>query len=173
MYLLAASENPVTVELMPLITAVVVFLIAFMILRAKVWPKITGGLDERNDKIRDEIRSAEEAREQAKAALAEYEQSLATARQEASEMIAHAKATAKAAGEELRKRNEEELADLKQRATRDIDAAKHAAIGELHTEASSLAAAIASKILSREITAADHERLLDESLRELQPVHEG
>ena len=44
---------------------------AFFILKSKVWPRITAGLDERDRKIRAEIEAAEEAREKAAKALTE------------------------------------------------------------------------------------------------------
>ncbi len=152
---------------LPAATSLVVFLVAFGFLYMKVWPKIVQGLEDRENKIRREIESAEQAREQAKAALAEYERSLASAREEANAMIVKAKADAKAAGEQLRAHNEAHLVEMKLRATRDIDSAKAAAIGELHTQATMLAADIAAKILSRELTAQDQQRLINESLDEL------
>jgi F-type H+-transporting ATPase subunit b len=165
--LAAGDGNPVAVQLLPLVTTIVVFGVAFFILATKVWPRITAGLDARDQKIRDEIKAAEDARAQAKAAQEEFEQSIAQARQEAGEMIASAKANAKAAADELKARNEAELGDMKQRARRDIDAAKHAAVNELHAEAANLAAAIAGKILQREVTTDDQQRLVEECLREL------
>ncbi len=168
-HLLAAGDNPVSVQWIPLVTTLVVFGIAFWVLAAKVWPRITQGLDDRDRKIREEIKAAEDAREQAKAAQDEFEASLATARQEAADMISTAKASARAAADELKTRNEAELTDMKQRAQRDIDAAKQAAVNELHANASKLAAQIAGKILQREVTVEDQQQLVDESLRELQP----
>jgi F-type H+-transporting ATPase subunit b len=167
----AEHAEVMAINWLPSVTALVVFLTALGILYIKVWPQITRGLDERERKIRDEIRSAEEAREQARAALAEYERNLASAREEANAMIVRAKSDAKAAADDLRARNQQELAELKQRATREIDSAKHAAIAELHGEAASLAAAIAARILQREISVADQQRLVDDSLRELAGVN--
>ena len=167
----AAPPPPTKVEVIPLVTTILVFLIFFSILAAKVWPKITAGLDDRDRKIRKEIESAEQAREQANAALAEYEQSLAEARKEAAAMITKAKADAKTAADDLRKRNEADLTEMKQTATREIEAAKQAAITELHAQASTLAVSIAGKILSREITADDQQRLVEESLRELANIN--
>lgn len=161
------SADLMAANWLPAVTALVVFLLAFGFLYMKVWPKIAQGLEDRENKIRQEIESAEQAREQAKAALAEYERSLASAREEANAMIVKAKADAKAAGEQLRARNEADLVEMKLRATRDIDSAKAAAIGELHTQAAMLAADIAAKILSRELTAQDQQRLINESLDEL------
>lgn len=163
----AGNRSPVTVELLPFLTMLLVFGIVFLILRAKVWPKITEGLDNRERKLREEIRAAEEARESAKRALADYESNLAKAREEANAMIVKAKTDAKAAGDEMRARNQSELTELKTRATKEIESAKVAAIAELHAEAASLAVAVAGKILQREISAQDQQRLVEDSLREL------
>ena len=82
-------------------------------------------------------------------------------------MIAKARQDAKAAGEELRANNIKELVELKAAANADIESAKKAAIVELHTEASTLAVAIAGKILNREISADDQKELVNNSLSEL------
>jgi F-type H+-transporting ATPase subunit b len=152
---------------LPGVTALAVFGIAFAVLGTMVWPKITKALDDREQKIRDEIASAEAARKQAEAAQREYQDSLAKAREEANQMIAKARADAKVVADELRTRNEAELTDMKTRATRDIEAAKQAAIGSLHAEASNLAVAIAGKILQREINPRDQQHLMEESIKEL------
>ena len=164
---LAAEGSLVSAQLMPLITTLVVFAVAFYVLKDQVWPRITHGLDERDRKIREEIQAAEDAREQAKAALAEYHASLGEARREAAEMIAKARGDAAAAGAALRRSNEEQLVELKDRAQRDIAAAKQAAIIEIHAEATSLASVMAGKILQREVNVDDQQRLIDESLQEL------
>lgn len=169
---LAAEQAEVTFfGVIPFITAIVVFLIVLGIAATVIWPKILAGLDEREAKIRDEIRSAEEAREQAKGLLNEYEKNLAEARNEANQMIAKARNDAKAVAEELRSRNEAELTELKQRATQEIEAAKRNAVNEIYVEASNLATAIASKILEREVNAEDQQRLVEESLGELAAVN--
>ncbi len=158
---------------LPAATSLVVFLVAFGFLYVKVWPKIIQGLDDRDRKIRQEIQAAEDARRHAGEALARYEESLANARKEAGEMITRAKTVAAAAAQELTTRNEAQLADMKQRATREIESAKRAAIAELHAETATLATEIAGKILKREISAADQQRLIDESLGELAGAESG
>lgn len=164
------ASGPIDPALMPYITAIVVFGLAFLILYLKVWPKITKGLDDRDQKIRSEIEQAELAREQSKAALSEYQRELATAREEATRMVAQARNDAKAVADELRARNAEELTELKQRATREIEVARQQAITSIYAEASNLAVSIASKILQREITDQDQQNLVDESLEELAKV---
>ena len=161
------GASPVDVQLLTLGTALVVFVIFFLLAAKFVWPQILKGLDARDQKLRSDLDSAEEARQQANDALAQYEAELVKARTEAGEMIAKARQDAKAVAEELRANNARELGEIKQAATADIDAAKKAAIGELHAQASTLAVAIAGKILDREISAVDQQALVNETLAEM------
>jgi len=166
--LLAADQAaPMQFDWVPHVFTLVVALSAFFILQRLVWPVITKALDAREAKILGDLKAADDAREQAKAALADYERSLANARQEATKMIAQARADAENVAAELRAKNESELADLKQRAMREIDAARLDAVTELHAEAAQLGVLIAGRILQREVSSADHERLMEESLKDL------
>ncbi|MGH7243914.1 MAG: F0F1 ATP synthase subunit B [Phycisphaerales bacterium] len=150
------------------LTALVVFALVFAILAVKVWPKITAGLDERADKIKAEIEAAENARKQAKDALAQYEASLAQARTEASKMIEQTKAQQSQLAAELRAKSEIELSAMRERAVKEIQQAKQAAVAELYADATNLATMVAGKILKREINAQDQQRLVEESLGQLQ-----
>lgn len=159
-----------TVEqgLVPAIVSLIVFALVFAILAAKVWPTIVRALDERANKIREEIAAAEAARKQAKDALDQYERSLAEARAEAQRMLEKTKAQQQALADELKAKADAELNQMKERARRDIEAAKRAALAEIYNEGATFAAAMASKILQREVTPRDQQRLVEESLAELQ-----
>ncbi|MBM4007597.1 MAG: F0F1 ATP synthase subunit B [Planctomycetes bacterium] len=162
-----ASPELIKVDSLPAITAVVVFLVAFTVLATVVWPKITKGLDERNEKILSEIRAAEAAQAKAKAAQAEFEKRLEEARAEADRTVRAARAEAERQAEELRARAAKELEDMKNRATQELEGAKRAALSEIHAMAAGLATTVAGKILKREIQAGDQRRLVEESLSEL------
>lgn len=161
------APDPMNPEPYVAATALVVWLIAFVILAVKVWPVITKGLDERNDKILGEIKAAEDARSQAKQALAEYEKSLADAREEANRTIAEARAEAQRVADEMKASNERELAERMARAKADIEAAKKSAVADIHAHASELASTVAGRILQREINSDDQARLVEESIREM------
>jgi F-type H+-transporting ATPase subunit b len=83
-------------------------------------------------------------------------------------MLENTKAQQQALADELRAKAEQELALLKDRARRDIEAAKRAALSEIYDQTASLATLIASKILQREVNPRDQQRLVEESLAELQ-----
>lgn len=151
----------------PMITAIVVFMIVAGILAVGVWPKIVAGLDERNEKIQGEIAAAEAARKQAKDALNEYEKNLADARAEAQQMLADTKAQQGELAAQLKATAETELSAMREKAKAEIEAAKKQALNELYSESVNLATVMAGKILQREVTANDQQRLMEESLHEM------
>jgi F-type H+-transporting ATPase subunit b len=154
--------------IVPAIVSLLVFGAVFTILAAFVWPKISKGLDDRATKIREEIAAAEAARKQAKDALEQYEKSLAEARSEAARMLESARAEQNKLAAELRAQAEVELSSMRDRARKDIEAAKKAAVTDIYQETAKAATALAARVLQREITPRDQQRLIEESLGELQ-----
>jgi F-type H+-transporting ATPase subunit b len=154
------------------IVSLIVFAIVLAILSAKVWPVITKALQDRENKIREEIEAAEMARQQAKDALEQYQQSLAQARAEAQKMIEQARQQQAAVAAQLKAQADAELNAMRERARRDIEAARRAALADIYAEASGLAARIAEKLLRRHITPDDNRALVEESVRELAAMKE-
>jgi len=157
--------------IIPAATAIVIFVIVFAILSTMVWPKIVSGLDERNEKITGEIAAAEDARKQAREALDEYEKNLADARAEAQRMLEETKTQQSALAAQLKANADSELSAMREKAISEIDAAKKQAISELYSESVNLATTMAGKILQRQVTAEDQQRLMDESLAEMKSVN--
>lgn len=153
-----------------MIGALVMFVILYFSLKKTVWAMIIKGLQDREIKIRTEIESAENARTQANAALAEYQKELSKARTEANEMIAQAKSDAQRVADELRSKNEIELNSMKDKAKGEIEAAKRSALTELYNQTATLATMVAGKILQREINIKDHENLVADSIKQLQSL---
>ncbi len=149
------------------VTALLVFALVFAVLSALVWPKISKGLSDRANKIRDEIQSAEMARKQAKDALEQYEQSLKEARMEAQKMLDKARTQQQVLMDEMKAKNESEIAIMRDKARKDIDAAKREALADLYNTAGDLAASAAGKILRREVNAGDSRRLVEETMGQL------
>ncbi len=165
-----AAPNPMAFEIVPYIASLVVFGAAFFILSKVAWPKILGGLQEREKKIRDEIDAAERSRKQAERALQQYEKALSEARAEASKMLEAAKAEQQKLAVELRARTESEVNAMRDAAKRDIDAARRAAVAEVYANMAETATSVAARILGRELNSADQQSLVEQSLGELQSV---
>jgi len=152
------------------LTSVIGFLIVLAIVGTQVWPRIVKGLDERADKIRAEITAAEEARAQSKQALEQYEVALKEAEAESRRILDETKAQQQKLSADLRAKADAELTAMKDRARAEIESAKKSAISEIYAESANLATMVAAKILQREVNDADQQRLLDESIRELQSI---
>ena len=152
------------------IVAIVVFFIVLAILGSQVWPRIVKGLDERAAKIREEITAAEEARAQSKQALEQYEVALREAEAESRRILDETKAQQQKLAAELRAKADAELTAMKDRARAEIESAKKQALTEIYTESANLATMVAAKILQREVSGEDQQRLLDESIREMQSI---
>ncbi len=152
------------------VTAIVLFLVVFGLLSTMVWPKIVKGLDERNEKIVGEIAAAEEARKQAKHALDEYEKNLAEARAESQRMIEETRAQQSQLAAQLKANADAELSAMREKALAEIDGAKKQALNELYSESVNIATVMAGKILQRQVTVEDQQRLMDESIEEMKSV---
>ena len=161
------ASDVVAISPWQFVAGIAVFLFAFFILQKMAWPKILGGLDEREKKIREEIFAAEESRRQAERAQADYAKELAGARAEAQRMIEQTKAEQSRMAAELKSQAEAEMAQMRDSAMSSIEAAKRAALSEVYTETATIATAVASKILEREVNEADQKRLVDDTLDEL------
>lgn len=162
----AQTSNVMFFTLMQFAMAILAFGIVFFILSKAVWPKILGGLEAREQKIRSEVFAAEEARKRANEALKDYEKSLSEARSEATRMIEQTRAEQARMAADLRIKAESELNLLRDQARASIEAAKKAALTEIYGETASLATAVATKILQREFNAQDQGRMIEESVQQ-------
>ena len=167
------QAHPMDPEVINFIAALIVFGIAFGILAKLAWPKILKGLDDRDNKIREEIFAAEQARQRANEALQEYEKSLAEARAEAAAMIEQTRAEQSRLAAEYRQEAETQRTQMLDSARQSIEAAKRAALNEIYAETALLATSVASKILGREINADDQKHLVQETLTEVGNQYAG
>ena len=72
---------------------------------------------------------------------------------------------------QLKSKNDAELSAMREKAKAEIESAKKQAIAEIYAESVNLATVMAGKILQREVTASDQQRLMDESLAEMKAVN--
>jgi len=169
----AGSANPVAFNWVPFVAALVIFVIVLLVLSTAVWPKILKGLDDRANKIRDEIFAAEESRKASAEMQAGHARELATAKADAQRMIEQTRAEAARTAADLRVKAEVEIAQMREQAIASIDAAKKAAVQDIYNEAAGMATAAAGKILERELNAADQARLIETSLNEFRTAYAG
>jgi len=163
----AVEGDPMNLMALEMIWAIVLFILFAAILGFVVWPKILSALQAREQKLEGDLVGAEKARAQADEALATYKAKIAEAQKEAQSVVEEARKSAEAAGAKIKADTEADIAKMKERAAAEIEAAKDQALTEVYAQAAELSTQIAGRILKREISAADQQQLVNESLAEL------
>ena len=141
---------------------IITFVVVLIILKRFVWSPLLESLDERQRRIRDALEGAEQARDEAQAALAEHQKALAGAESEAREIVAQARE----AGERVRtdiiddaRRDAEQTVE---QALRSIESEKQAALSELRREVADLAVRAAGEIVNANLDDERNRQLVDD-----------
>lgn len=127
----------------------------------------TGALDDRAERIREELAEAQRLREEAQAALADYKRRQRDAAKEAQAIIDRAHEEAKRLQAQAKDNLEQTLARRQQMAVDRIAQAEAAAVKEVREFAIDVAIATAGKLLEAQLAGEAGERLIDEAIEEL------
>ena len=159
-----AAEGVISFNTKTMIWTAITFLVVLAVLRKFAWGPLIASLETREKKIRDAIADAEKAQEDAEKLKGDLEARLEKARAEAEAIIKEGRDDAVRVKEKYEKEQRQEGEALKQRALTEIDLAKGKALEEIRDEARSLSIQIAARVLEREVSEADHEKLVQEAL---------
>jgi F-type H+-transporting ATPase subunit b len=151
----------------------VIFVVMLAILYPTAWKNVLAGLKAREERIRKDIADAEAARARAEATLKEYNTQLAAAESRVRDMLAKATADGEVIAANIRTRAQQEAEDTRERAMRDIDAARDQAVAQIHEQAAVLATSVAEKILRRNLNPDDQRDLVAQSLSQVETLGAG
>jgi len=156
------AVNPVT-----LIAQICNLFIQLFVFKKFFWDKIIAILDQRREAADKEITDAQAAHAEADAIKATYEQNMKEAKEKADGILLNAQKTATARSEEIISQAQKAAAQIKSKASSDIEMEKKKAINDAKNEISDLAMAIAGKVVERELNTADQSALIDSFINEL------
>ena len=160
-------QSLVTVNPVTLIAQICNLFIQLLIVKIFFLDKIKAILDQRREAADKQIAEAEAAKSEAKAIKETYEQNMRAAKAKADDLLLSAQKTATLRSEEIISQAQAAAAQLKSKASADIEMEKKKAINDAKDEISGLAMAIAGKVVERELTVADQAQLIDRFLDEL------
>jgi F-type H+-transporting ATPase subunit b len=144
-----------------------IFLLVVVILGKFAWGPILALLQQREEFIHRSLADAKRDREEAEARLKEYAAKLQSARAEAAGLVEEARRDAERLREDLKQRARTEAETMIQNAERQIGLQTQRAIQDIRREAVDLSVAIASKLLQKNLTKEDNERLIADALRQM------
>ncbi len=137
-------------------------LITFLIVKKLLFGPVRKMMASRTQEVEMMYATAENARTEAEAMRSEYTERLAKAKDEAAEIVSSATRRATVRSEEILKESSQQAADLKKKAEASIEMERKKAMNEIKDEVASLSVLIASKVVERDISKDDHERLIEE-----------
>jgi F-type H+-transporting ATPase subunit b len=141
-----------------------IFVLVLVVLGKFAWGPLLSNLQARESFIHDALATAKRDRDQAEARLREYEERLASARAEATAIVDEGRRDAEVVKRRIEEAAKVEADKMIDRARREIHLATVTATRELYDLSAKLATDLAARVLGREMTAKDHERLISEAI---------
>ena len=153
-----------------LIAQILNLFIQMYLIKRFLFKPVNEMLEKRRALADAQIREAEQAKADADAIKTEYEQNMKEAKEKANEILTTAQRTAALQSEEMLKEATAQAAALKSKAESDIAQEKRKAVNEIKDEIGGMAVEIAGKVIEREISEADHQKLIDEMIENVGDV---
>ena len=145
-----------------LIFSIITVLVLILILKHFFFEKVKKFMDERKAKVEEQFQKAEEAENQAREKLDEYNGILAGAEKEKRVIIADAMENAKVQANSVLDEARKEAADIREKSRLQIEREKIVARKEIHNEVGDLAVQLAEKILESELDDDAQASVIDE-----------
>ena len=150
-----------------MIWTLVCFAITFYVLKRFAFARIQTAIDERRQKIRQSLEEADRARSEAHKLLEEHHALVARARGDAEGILAEARRIADAQRERVRDETEADRQRRLEETKRQIDAETERALEQIRAEVAELTLIATTKVTGKVLDDADHRRLIEESIRDL------
>ena len=159
--------KPVVTLSYELVFQIINTIILFIVLRKILFKPVLNIIDAREDAIKSDIATGEQAKNEGLALKAEYEKKLAAVKNEGQEIIKQATLRAEQKSEEIISTAKEEATSLKERANKDIAQEKQKVMNELKNDISNIAILAASKVIEKDIDQAKHEEMINKFIEEV------
>jgi F-type H+-transporting ATPase subunit b len=154
------------------IWTILTFLVLVTLLAKFAWRPLLQALDSRQELIRKSLDDAQQARQELERLQHESAQIIRQARVDAEAVVAQSRSDAARLREELRQKAKAEAEGIVRNAERQIQLETQRALQQIRHEAVDLSVMIASKILRRNLTKEDNEKLIEEALKQVEtPRH--
>ena len=150
------------------VAEVVAFVAMILVLGRWVYPRVMAAASARQQRITEELEAARRSRAESEERLGEAETRLATARTEASELLAGARSSADSLHAEARRRARDDARRIVDGARGEIEAERVRAIQGARDEVAVLVVTAAEKVLDATLTEAQHRELLERAIAEVE-----
>ena len=150
------------------IWTILTFLLLLWAFNKLAWKPLKATLQAREDSIQKALDDARQARQELERLNVESARIMAEARTQADTILARTREDSNRLREELRQKAQGEAANLVKNAQRQIELETARALQQIRAETVDLSLAVASKILQRNVSKEDNERLIEETFKQIE-----
>jgi F-type H+-transporting ATPase subunit b len=158
------NANPLSVDPDLAIFTAIIFILLLLILWKFAWGPISEALEQRERGIEEQIAAAKQSREESDRMLSEHRAKLDGAAEEVRGLIEQARREADAQKQQIVADAQQAAAAERDRAVREIGAAKNQALSELAQRSVDTAVGLAGRIVRRQLSSDDHTELINDAL---------
>ncbi|MCA0971021.1 F0F1 ATP synthase subunit B [Halobacillus litoralis] len=149
-----------------MLTQLAFFIILLALLAKFAWGPLMNMMKEREDYVANEINTAEKSREEAQKMQREASEELKKTRQDAQSIIEDARKTAGQQERDIIESARAEADRIKESARQEIEQERDKAVQTLKDQVASMSVMIASKVIEKELSEQDQEKLINEYINE-------
>jgi F-type H+-transporting ATPase subunit b len=161
------SKNPILPAGNEILWGTFSFVLLFLIMWKFAFPAVNTSMQARTERIRNNIDEAQKVRNEAEQILADYQRQLADARSEANRIIEESRQAAEQLRQDMVRRADEEVAELRARNAADLQAAQERALSQLQNQVRSLAIELAEKVVGANLDRDRNLAFVDQDIAEL------
>jgi F-type H+-transporting ATPase subunit b len=143
------------------------FLLLLFLVGKFAWGPVMNMMKKREEYVANEIEAAENSRQEAEKAAKEATDQLKQMKLEAQKIIEDAKTAGVKQEQDIIEAARQEAERIKKSAQQDIQNEKEKALQALQEQVASLSVLIASKVIEKELSAQDQEKLINEYIKEV------
>ena len=141
-------------------------LILFLLFKHFLFAPVNKIIEERKSQVSKTYEDADAALEKAKNMENEYTEKLASAKDESAEIVKAASKKAQQRSDEIIAKARDEAQGIVTKANADIERERKRAVNQIKDEISDIALMVAEKVVEKEISPKDHERLIENFISE-------
>jgi F-type H+-transporting ATPase subunit b len=162
------ATNPL-IQVTPglMIWTIVCFLVTLFVLKRFAFGPIQQAIDERRERIRRSLEEADNARDEARNLLEEHRKLISGAQTDAEEILSEARRVAEANERRMREELEADRQRRLEETRKQIDAETRRALEAIRAEVVDLSLLAAQKVTRKSLDDADHRRLIEEAVGDL------
>ena len=150
------------------IWTILTFLVLVALLAKFAWRPLLDALERREGTIRKSLDDARKAKEELERLQVESQRILKDARSQAAGILSQTESDAMRLRDELKQKAQAEAANVMKNVERQIAQETARAVQQIRGEAIDLSIAIASKLLQRNVSREDNERLIEDTFRHIE-----